>query len=293
MEKIPSGVFGLNDLLYGGINKNSTSVVIGTSGAGKTTFALQFIMRGLETGEDGLFITLDENQKQIINEANAMGWKGINRFLDEGKLMFIDASGEQFARFIREELPGLITKWKGIDARIVIDPLTPVIWAVEDRYHQRDLLSFLLREVRQIGTVVCTLEEHGMAGNLQGEETVIPMYLSDSVIHLRYLTQGDKVERKIKVIKCRSSKHSELAHQYRIVEGLGIIIHDPSTDPKEIKSKPIHVDEGLEEKLEHLPGPIAKRIKVAFGRLTSKDLEGLPPKHLISYIEREYAKRGQ
>ena len=48
-------------------------MVIGASGAGKTTFALQFIMRGMEMGDDGVFISLDENQKQILIEAQAMG----------------------------------------------------------------------------------------------------------------------------------------------------------------------------------------------------------------------------
>ena len=50
MQKIPSGVYGLNALLDGGINEHATTVVIGSPGAGKTTFATQFLRRGLELG---------------------------------------------------------------------------------------------------------------------------------------------------------------------------------------------------------------------------------------------------
>ncbi|MDG6221442.1 MAG: ATPase domain-containing protein, partial [Candidatus Thermoplasmatota archaeon] len=63
MQKLSTGVYGLNPLLGGGINPNSTTVVIGSSGAGKTTMATQFLRRGLEKGEDGIFITLDEAPK--------------------------------------------------------------------------------------------------------------------------------------------------------------------------------------------------------------------------------------
>ncbi|MFQ6059684.1 MAG: RAD55 family ATPase [Thermoplasmata archaeon] len=58
MKKIKSGIYGLNELIDGGMNENSTTVVIGSSGAGKTTFATQFIRRGLEEGQEGIFVRL-------------------------------------------------------------------------------------------------------------------------------------------------------------------------------------------------------------------------------------------
>jgi len=146
MNKIKSGIYGLNPLLDGGFNKNSTTVIIGPSGAGKTTFATQFLRKGLELTNPGVFISLDENREQIIKEAVEMGWSNIHHYLDEKLLLFIDASGRKFAQFIREDLPDFIQKWEGADARIVIDPLTPVMWAVRDKYEQRELLSFLLKE---------------------------------------------------------------------------------------------------------------------------------------------------
>jgi len=65
LNKVRTGILGLNPLLDGGFNENSTTVVIGRSGAGKTTLATQFIRRGLHEGQEGIFVSLDENKEQI------------------------------------------------------------------------------------------------------------------------------------------------------------------------------------------------------------------------------------
>ena len=108
MRKIRSGIYGLNPLLDGGVNENSTTVVIGRSGAGKTTLATQFIRRGLQDGQEGVFVSLDENKEQIIREAVEMGWSDILDYLDNELLVFIDASGREFSNFIRKELPAFV-----------------------------------------------------------------------------------------------------------------------------------------------------------------------------------------
>jgi len=175
-------------------------VVIGCSGAGKTTLATQFIRRGLEQGQEGIFVSLDENKEQIIREAIQMGWKKIVDYIDEEKLVFIDASGREFSAFIKKELPAFVADWKGANARISIDPLTPVMWSTTDRYEQRELIGFMLKETRKVGTVLATLEEHGMAGDLSGNEAVIPMYLADCVIHLKTMhTPGEGLQRRLKI----------------------------------------------------------------------------------------------
>ncbi len=248
MLKIRSGVYGLNQLLDGGINENTVTAVIGASGAGKTTFATYFLKRGLEDGEDAIFITLDESPDQIIKEVREMGWEEIDRFIDEGSMVFIDASGKQFSDFIRKELANFVEDWKGHGARIVIDPLTPVLWSVKEKYEQRELVSYFLRETRKVGTVLCTLEEHGVSSDLSSPELVIPMYLADNVIHLRYRSHESPERREMKIIKCRSSKHSKFWHPYRIVRGAGILVEGAKDEPQKPRMK-IDVSKLLERKL--------------------------------------------
>lgn len=224
VKKIPSGILGLNPLIDGGINENSAVVVVGSSGAGKTICATQFLRKGLEMGQEGIYITLDEPPSQIISEATELGWDNIGRYVDEDLLVFIDASGKQFSDFIRKELADFVRDWKGANARIAIDPLTPVLWSSKEKYEQRELVSFLLRETKRIGTVLCTLEEHGAAGDLSTPETVIPLYLADTVIHLKYMVREGVTSRTLKIIKCRRSRHSQFPHPYTILRGPGVVV---------------------------------------------------------------------
>lgn len=288
MKKIKSGIYGLNDLIDGGMNENSTTVVIGSSGAGKTTFATQFIRRGLEEGQEGIFVSLDENKEQIIREAVEMGWGEILDYLDKELLVFIDASGREFSTFIRKELPAFVSDWTGSRARIAVDPLTPVMWSTKDPYEQRDLIGFMLKQTRKVGTVLCTLEEHGGTSDLSGAETVIPMYLADCVVHLRYIPLEGGVSRKMKIVKCRSSRHSELSHPYYIMKGLGLVVEKGDFErgasdaiPKEMKKK-------LSEMKSKLPPKVFLRLEKALDELTDHDFKDLKTPNLIESIISEY-----
>lgn len=290
MNKIKSGIYGLNPLIDGGINENSTTVVIGTSGAGKTTFATQFIRRGLESGQEGIFVSLDENREQIIKEAVEMGWSEILDYLDDEQLVFIDASGQEFSTFIKKELPGFVNDWKGAKARIVVDPLTPVMWSTKDHYEQRELVSFMLKQARKVGTVLCTLEEHGTAGNLSGNETIIPMYLSDAVIHLRYRALEKGAYRVLKIVKCRSSRHSELSHPYRIIKGLGLVVQSAGYSRAETTKIPSELEKQLQEATPaNVPAMVTKRLRKVLGDLSDDDFQDLEPSELMGYILNEYS----
>ncbi len=285
MKKIKSGIFGLNTILDGGMNENSTTVVIGRSGAGKTTFATQFIRRGLQEGQEGIFVSLDENKEQIIREAVEMGWADILEYLDDELLVFIDASGREFGNFIRKELPAFVDDWKGANARIAVDPLTPVMWATKDNYEQRDLIGFMLKQTRRVGTVLCTLEEHG-AGDLTSPEVVIPMYLADCVIHLRYKSDGANVDRELKIVKARSTRHSQLAHAYHIVRGLGLIIEPGDFRRTESARIPAQIKQLLQRP--DIPRAVGDRIERMLEGLTDDDFRNLKAEQLFELIRHEY-----
>jgi KaiC/GvpD/RAD55 family RecA-like ATPase len=287
MKKLKSGIYGLNQLLDGGLNEHSATVIIGAAGTGKTTCAIQFIRRGLELKQLGIFVSLDENRDQIIREAVAMGWGEINDYIEDEKLIFIDASGRDFASFIREELPSFVEKWKGSDTRVVIDPLTPVIWSVDDRYAQRELLSIMLKETRNIGTVLCTLEEHSSSGNLSGNEVVTPMYLADCVIHIRHADAEDPASGILRIMKCRNSRHSKLAHRYKIVRGFGLMVQPRPYYRKRSREIPEKIAGELKNRSD-LSKPTINKLETLLRELSDGDLDGVDAQLVLSNILDEY-----
>jgi KaiC/GvpD/RAD55 family RecA-like ATPase len=206
----------------------------------------------------------------------------------------------EFSDFIKEELPEFVGEWEGTHARIAIDPLTPIVWTANDKYKQRELISTLFNETKKVGTVLSTLEEHGTFGDLSGPETIIPMYLSDVVIHLRYFShpashQTDrlkglgmaKVDTRMRIVKSRSSWHSTISHPYSIFKGIGIAIEGVDIGI-ESKRFPKDLKENLVAKFEKLPADYRDKLKSIVENLTTQDIGTMNPNQLISLILNEY-----
>lgn len=73
-RRASTGIVGLDEILRGGLPRNRTYLVQGQPGTGKTTLALQFLLRGLADGESGLYVSLSETQEEIQELADAHGW---------------------------------------------------------------------------------------------------------------------------------------------------------------------------------------------------------------------------
>src|SRR5688572_6553469 len=74
VEKVSTGIAGLDDVLRGGLPANRLNLVEGTPGAGKTTLALQFLLDGARRGETVLYVTLSETAHELRVVAESHGW---------------------------------------------------------------------------------------------------------------------------------------------------------------------------------------------------------------------------
>ncbi|MEJ6022423.1 ATPase domain-containing protein [Ramlibacter sp. PS4R-6] len=88
-QRASTGIAGLDHVLGGGLPAHHLYLVEGTPGCGKTTLGLQFLLRGTELGEKGLYITLSETSGELFTVAQSHGWslEGIEIFqllTDEG-----------------------------------------------------------------------------------------------------------------------------------------------------------------------------------------------------------------
>lgn len=223
-EKVPSGIPGLDDLIEGGFYPKSTVVILGSSGTGKSTFAVQFLMDGIEQGEQALYVTLEEPPEQIMHEADLMGFD--MRKYYEKSLFFIHLKGKNFKKMIEEQLPQLVKARAdyNIPTRVVIDPMTPVIWATGDKLEQRELIGKLFYTLKELGVVLCTVEEHSRPGETVGEDVLLPIYLADGAIHLEYYPIGGAFNRTVKILKMRGVHHGEGVYPYLFARGIGIVV---------------------------------------------------------------------
>ena len=80
--RVATGVPGLDEILGGGLTRDRIYLVEGTPGSGKTTLALQFLLKGRELNESGLYITLSETEAELRAAAASHGWslEGIDLF---------------------------------------------------------------------------------------------------------------------------------------------------------------------------------------------------------------------
>ncbi|MCK5291649.1 MAG: AAA family ATPase [Thermoplasmata archaeon] len=230
MGRIETGIFGLDQLIEGGLNEKSTTVIVGSSGTGKTTFGVQFLMHGIENGEQGLFVSLEETPEQIMKEAEAIGIDLRKHY--EKDLFFIHLKGKNFKKMVEEQLPQLVKARSDYDirTRVVIDPITPVLWATEDKLEQRELIGRLFYTLRELGVVISTVEEHTKPGEAVGEDVLLPIYLADGALHLEYYPIGGAFNRTLKVIKMRGTHHGEGVYPYMFVRGMGVIVRASGTD---------------------------------------------------------------
>ena len=90
--KIVTGIEGFDHISIGGLMEGRTTLVVGTSGSGKTIFSVEFLYRGIaQFDRPGLFVTFEERPRDIIRNVKRLGWE-LDELVEQKKLKFIDAS---------------------------------------------------------------------------------------------------------------------------------------------------------------------------------------------------------
>ena len=244
IDRISSGIEGLDKLLQGGMIKNSINSVVGSSGTGKTTVALAYVYQGLLEGDHILYLSFEETPSKLLAEAESLGIKIKEISSNYNDLIHLVES-EKIVEFMTNILPALAQKLKHKNVkhtRIILDPLTPILWEFPSEKEQRKVLTKIYHHLSSLGTVLQTIEEPNAFGqtDIGAVETRVPIYLSDSVIHIQNLGLGGKYNRTCKIIKSRRTAHHEGIYPLNFVVGQGVAI-DTSSIP-DIIEEPLATD---------------------------------------------------
>jgi len=229
MERISTGVEGLDDMLGGGFPANETIAVIGPFGTGKTIFGLQFVYNGLIKGESGIYISLDEGEEELIQTAANMGWD-LRPYIKEKKLVLIklDASDTKASLTrIQSGLPILIESFK--PKRVVIDPIALLEVLINDESERRAQIFNLCRTIEKSGATIVLISGTDK-DNIYASKFGLVEYVADGAIVLHHIRPNDlrKVTLAIEIVKMRRVEHSREIKPYSITnKGITVHAYDP------------------------------------------------------------------
>jgi circadian clock protein KaiC len=161
VERITSGIIGLDDLIGGGFQKGKTYLISGEAGTGKTIFCLQFTLEGITKGENTVYLTIDERPAHLVQDAATFGWD-LEAPIREKHLNIIDITPEfselRVGRFkgnvenekIIDEIRDQVKKVKA--KRVVIDPIAPMFASSENQFQLREYIRQLMFSLDDLGT---------------------------------------------------------------------------------------------------------------------------------------------
>ncbi len=226
MEKVRTGIEGLDEMLFGGIPIGSTVVVMGSFGTGKTTFGLQFLNQGLAEGEKGIYISLEEDKESILADAEAHGWD-LRSKMNEKQMEIVKLEpndAKVTIQRIKSELPDFIKKFGA--SRIVIDSVSLLNLLFDTDHDRRTNLFNLSQMVKKTGATLLMTAEVKDDNPFASRDGLIE-YVADGVISLRYLEMQSRNELmlSLRIIKMCRTEHSRKIILYSITnKGLEVYV---------------------------------------------------------------------
>lgn len=225
MDRVRTGIEGLDDMLEGGLPRGHAVAVMGSFGTGKTTFGLQFLHQGLQDGEKGIFISLEEDQESILANALSYGWD-LRQYVDARRLAVLKlepTDAKSSITRVRSELPELVRSFGA--SRIVVDSVSLLNMLYDTLPEKRVSLFNMIQMFKGTGAT-CLMTAEVQDQNPNASRDGLIEYAVDGVIGLRYEEHPEMGEVKltIRVMKMRRIKHSRRVKPYSITDQ-GIEVH--------------------------------------------------------------------
>lgn len=224
MERVKTGIEGLDEMLHGGFLPQTANLVEGAPGTGKTTLGMHFIYNGIvQYDEPGLIVTFEEFPQQYYRDAASFGWdfKSLER---QNKLKVIMSSPEVTKQDL-ESVGGTIETWaREMGAkRILVDSISHFRRLALDPFELRAIEYGFVNGLKREGlTSILTRESPALFGDIQQPDDHIA-FTVDSYLLLRYVEIESVVQKALLVLKLRGSDHAKDIRQFEITSK-GIVV---------------------------------------------------------------------
>jgi circadian clock protein KaiC len=212
-ERLSSGLSPLDDLLGGGIEEGTSTLVIGAAGTGKSTLAAQFVQTAAKAGHKSAMFVFDERPETLLSRCDSMNID-LRGSIESGlvSIQQIDP-----AELTPGELTHAICEAVAGGAKIVvIDSLNGYLNAMPEERFLTIQLHELLMYLGQQGVATILIGAHqGLIGpNMQ--TPVDASYLADAVVLLRYFEMRGEVRQALSVVKKRGGRHERTIREFRL-----------------------------------------------------------------------------
>jgi len=235
-KTIATGVPGFDDMIGGGIPINSTILVSGGPGSGKTTFCIQMLGWAAEQGEKCLFLTFEETEEQLMEHMEDYGLNP-RAYMEKGTLMIQKQDPFKISRMVEallahargelliniDEIIDILPKGYKPD-RIVVDSLSAIAAAFsESNTAYRVYVTKLMDLLQKTGATSFLISE------VQGIENIghglVEEFLADGVIVFYNLQKGNIKQSALEVLKMRAVDHEKKIVPFEFVKGKGIVVY--------------------------------------------------------------------
>ena len=222
---VSSGSRELDALLGGGVDRGTSTLIVGAAGTGKSTLSMHFAMAAADRGERTAMFIFDESLTSLVTRSEGVGFPVRQRIEQE----LLEVRSIDPAQLSPGEFIAAIRKAVEADGAsvVVIDSLNGYLNAMPEEKFVLVQLHELLAYLGQLGVVTFLISaQQGLIGQMHS--TIDVSYLADSVILLRYFEADGSVHQAVSVLKKRTGAHERTIRELRIDAG-GVSVGPPLT----------------------------------------------------------------
>jgi circadian clock protein KaiC len=226
-QKLGSGIDQLDGLLGGGLERGTSTLIVGAAGTGKSSLATQFAATAAARGEKAALFIFDESIHTLMTRTEGLGID-LRKHCDSGSVTVqqvdpAELSPGEFAHAVRDAV-----ERHGATV-LIIDSLNGYLNAMPNERFLVIQLHELLTYLGQRGVATVLVGAHQ---GLIGSAMITPVdasYLADAVILMRYYETKGEVRQAISVMKKRGGAHERSIREFQMDSG-GIKVGPPLRD---------------------------------------------------------------
>jgi len=224
----PKRAFGLpafDDMLRGGVRSGSVTMLLGSSGSGKTLLGMQFLSEGIRRGERVVYFGFYERPEAILAKCQRVGIGGLKEGVERGLAQIVwhrpvegvlDELGESLIRTLRTTRP----------QRLFLDGVEGLERAADFPERMSHVYSAIAQELESLGVTALYSTE---TRELFARTIEVPINglsaATQNIILLRHIEHRAAMLRVIAILKIRDDDYDARMREIRFTDD-GILLLD-------------------------------------------------------------------